>query len=169
MLTENICCNCHWYEGVSAVPGTAPCSKHNKQVLWNEDCDEIWLIPERLKIKKENHMSIIINGIKMPEDPDEMIELAIFGDGKVIQTGESWRSPEDGKCYYTTTTPEKFGSAVSVPEHGRLGDLDEQDAQIEALIERHLHGYTKSTWDFVCELRDILKRNPTVIPKKPTT
>ena len=52
MLTENICCNCHWYEGVKAVPGTAPCSKHNKQVLWNEDCDEIWLIPERLKVEK---------------------------------------------------------------------------------------------------------------------
>ena len=31
--TEIICCNCHWYEGVKAVPGTAPCSKHNKQVL----------------------------------------------------------------------------------------------------------------------------------------
>ena len=46
-------------------------------------------------------MSIIINGIKMPEAPDEMIELAILGDGTVIQTGESWRSPEDGKCYYT--------------------------------------------------------------------
>jgi len=65
-------------------------------------------------------MSIIINGIKMPEAPDEMIELAIFGDGKVIQTGESWRSPEDGKCYYTVTCLEKFGSAISVPEHGRL-------------------------------------------------
>ena len=53
MLTENICCNCHWYEGVKAVPGTAPCSKHNKQVLWNEDCDDIWLIPERMKVEKK--------------------------------------------------------------------------------------------------------------------
>ena len=54
--------------------------------------------------------------------------------------------------------------AVPVPAHGRLGDLDKQDTQIEALIERHLHGYTKSTWDFVCELRDILKRKSTIIP-----
>ena len=53
MLTENICCNCHWYEGVKAVPGTAPCSMHNKQVLWNEGCDEIWLIPKRMKVKKK--------------------------------------------------------------------------------------------------------------------
>lgn len=60
MLTENICCNCHWYEGVKAVPGTAPCSKQNKQVLWNEDCDDIWLIPNRLKVEKlkeENKMT----------------------------------------------------------------------------------------------------------------
>lgn len=69
-------------------------------------------------------MSIVINGIKMPEAPDEMIELAIFGDGTVIQTGESWRSPEDGKCYWTVTNPEKFGSAVSIPEHGDLIDRD---------------------------------------------
>ena len=69
-------------------------------------------------------MSIVINGIKMPEAPDEMIELAILGDGTVIQTGESWRSPEDGKCYYMTTTPEKFGNAISVPEHGDLIDRD---------------------------------------------
>ena len=54
--------------------------------------------------------------------------------------------------------------AVLPSPHGRLIDADAQDAQIEALIERHLHGYTKSTWDFVCELRDILKRNRTVIP-----
>ena len=69
-------------------------------------------------------MSIVINGIKMPEAPDEMIELAILGDGTVIQTGESWRNPEDGKCYYTTTTPEKFGNVKSIPAHGRLIDLD---------------------------------------------
>lgn len=69
-------------------------------------------------------MSIVINGIKMPEVPDEMIELAILGDGTVIQTGESWRSPEDGKCYWTVTNPEKFGNAVSIPKHGDLIDRD---------------------------------------------
>lgn len=65
-------------------------------------------------------------------------------------------SPEDKRA--------KFCPLVPVPPHGRLIDADKQDAQIEALIERHLHGYTKSTWDFVCELRDILKRNRTIIP-----
>ena len=65
-------------------------------------------------------MSIVINGIKMPEVPDEVIELMISGDGTVIQTGKSWRNPEDGKRYHTVTCLEKFGNAVSIPEHGRL-------------------------------------------------
>ena len=48
-------------------------------------------------------MGIYVNGIEMPKEPDEMIELAIFGDGKTLKTGESWRSPVDGKCYYGTS------------------------------------------------------------------
>lgn len=81
---------------------------------------------------------------------------------------------KEGECYllqinsdgtvYDAVGRRIAAHAVPVPPHGRLGDLDKQDAQIEALIERHLHGYTKSTWDFVCELRDILKRNHTIIP-----
>ena len=97
-------------------------------------------------------MSIIIEGIEMPKE----------GDFIVIRP--------DGKAYYVSANPQNAyeGEAVPVPPHGRLIDADKQDAQIEALIERHLHGYTKSAWDFVCELRDILKRNPAVIPKEPT-
>ena len=101
-------------------------------------------------------MSIIINGIKMPESPDEMIELAIFGDGKVIQTGESWRSPEDGKCYYTTT-PEKFGNAVSVSLHG---DLIDRDALFKG-EGRYIISFGKEGID-VAEI----ERAPIVIPKE---
>lgn len=68
---------------------------------------------------------ILIKGIEMPKEPDEMIEIAIFGDGKVIQTGESWRNLESGKCYYTPTTPEKFFNAVPVPPHGDLIDRND--------------------------------------------
>ena len=68
-------------------------------------------------------MSVLIN-MEMPKEPDEWIEIAIFGDGNVIQTGESWRNLENGKCYYATTTPEKFFKAVPVPEHGDLIDRD---------------------------------------------
>ena len=68
-------------------------------------------------------MSVLIN-MEMPKEPDEFIEIAIFGDGKVIQTGESWRNLENGKCYYAPNTPEKFFNAVPVPPHGRLIDAD---------------------------------------------
>ena len=50
-----------------------------------------------------------------------------------------------------------------VPPHGKLGDLDVLKETIEDLIEKHLHGYTKSTWDFVCELRSIISDAPTII------
>lgn len=51
-----------------------------------------------------------------------------------------------------------------VPPHGRLIDADALKEMIEALIEKQLHGYTKSTWDFVCELRSIISDAPTIIP-----
>ncbi len=89
-------------------------------------------------------MSILIKGMEMPNKKNGAVFI-IYPDGKC--------AVEDGETY----------QAVPVPPHGRLIDADKQDAQIEALIERHLHGYTQSTWDFVCELRDILKRNRTII------
>lgn len=87
-------------------------------------------------------MSILIEGMEMPKEPTLYV-FVLRPDGKM-----------DGLPY----------KAVPVPPHGRLIDADKQDAQIEVLIERHLHGYTRSTWDFVCQLRDILKRNPIIIP-----
>lgn len=95
-------------------------------------------------------MSILIKGMEMPKRG--FVDVRIFADDGVCTT-------TDGETPYY-----KEYHAVPVPPHGRLGDLNVQDAQIEALIERHLHGYTRSTWDFVCQLRDILKRNRTIIP-----
>ena len=92
-------------------------------------------------------MGVYINGMEMPKETPVL--FCVHPDGKVFADLEGgWKEYK----------------AVAVPPHGRLIDADKQDAQIEALIERHLHGYTKSTWDFVCELRDILKRNRTIIP-----
>lgn len=95
-------------------------------------------------------MSIYIEGMKIPTAGRILI---ILPSGRTLEVSAD-------------STQNIFGEAqaVPVPPHGRLGDLDKQDVQIESLIERHLHGYTKSTWDFVCELRDILKRNITIIP-----
>ena len=69
-------------------------------------------------------MSVLIKGVEMPKEPDEMIELAIFGDGKTLKTGESWRSPVDGKCYYGTSEDMNTYSAFAVHPHGRLIDAD---------------------------------------------
>lgn len=69
-------------------------------------------------------MGIYVNGIEMPKEPDEMIELAIFGDGKTVKTGESWRSPVDGKCYYGPSEDMNTYSALTVLPHGRLIDAD---------------------------------------------
>lgn len=64
----------------------------------------------------------------------------------------NWGSPPPDDCPLAPVSP-----------HGRLGDLDALKETIEALIEKHLHGYTKSTWDFVCELRSIIRNAPTII------
>ena len=59
-------------------------------------------------------MSILIGDMVLPENPDDMIELAIFGDGKVLLTGKGQKNPDDGKFYYTSTNPEKLFRAISV-------------------------------------------------------
>ena len=70
-------------------------------------------------------MSIIIKDMQLPKAEDEFVEICVYGDGKVIKTGESFRCADDKKCYYTPTTPEVFYQAVEIPEgHGRLIDAD---------------------------------------------
>lgn len=96
-------------------------------------------------------MSIQIIGMEMPKESDEMIEIAIFGDGKVIQTGESWRNLENGKCYYTPTTPEKFFNAVPVPPYGRLIDADSFVTELEK--------FCKDNWVY-----NTISHMPTIIP-----
>ena len=46
-------------------------------------------------------MSILINGLDMPSDDGELVEVLIFGDGHVVQTGDSFKA-EDGRFYYKT-------------------------------------------------------------------
>ena len=89
--------------------------------------------------------------MEMPKVEDEFVEVLIFGDGKVIQTGKSWRCKEDGKCYYESLTPEEFFHAIEIPEpHGRLIDAD-------ALINDHQRIW--STYDL-----QRIANAPTIIP-----
>lgn len=94
-------------------------------------------------------MSTIIKGMQLPKAEDEFVEICVFGDGKVIKTGESFRCADDKKCYYTPTTPEVFYQAVETPErHGRLIDAD-------ALMEKGIpFSFSVQKWvqevDIVC-------------------
>ena len=52
MFIEEICCNCRYYEGIHGCVGCAPCEKNKIMVLWNNSCEYIWLIPQRLQVEK---------------------------------------------------------------------------------------------------------------------
>jgi hypothetical protein len=95
--------------------------------------------------------------MEMPKEPDEWIEIAIFGDGKVIQTGESWRNIKNGKCYYATTTPENFFNAVPVPPHY---DLIDHNALKIAVMDCD----AETRIDFLKHAMDCINKAPVVIP-----
>ncbi len=106
-------------------------------------------------------MGIYIKGIELPKEPDEMIELAIFGDGKTLKTGESWRSPVDGKCYYGTSEDMNTYSAFAVFTHGRLIEKNAVFKLIQSMpsVDKLL------PVEFMKALQEI----PTVIPKEEAT
>jgi len=103
-------------------------------------------------------MAILID-LGLPKQADEMIELAVFGDGRVVKTGESWRSPEDGKCYYRPSGDMNAYKAIEVHEpHGDLIDREEL---------QHIIGQFSLNWEYgqgVSDCWDALLNAPTVIP-----
>ena len=48
-MTEKLCCNCTWWDGVNGVPGIAPCKLKNEMVIWEDSCDRLNLIPKRME------------------------------------------------------------------------------------------------------------------------
>ena len=112
-------------------------------IVWKNDSDTIILKPIEIRSKR---------GVKKTKKTNSAIYIPNM-DAKEF---DKICAEKGLQFIYTQVQP-----------HGRLIDADAQDAQIEALIERHMHGYTKSTWDFVCELRDILKHNRTIITADP--
>lgn len=109
-------------------------------------------------------MSIIIKGMQLPKAEDEFVEICVYGDGKVIKTGESFRCADDKKCYYTPTTPEVFYQAVEIPKgHGRLIDADALGigfAERKAFIVPRYAVSTVNGWNSAIRL---INAAPTVI------
>ena len=64
-------------------------------------------------------MSILIPGMKMPKD-EKAIHLEIHSDGIVLM----WQMGDDDKV---------VGTAIELPPHGRLGDLDALMAEFERM------------------------------------
>lgn len=81
MTIENICCNCHFYEGVKGVRGCAPCKANKKMKMWDDSCEKIWLIPERLKVIK-------------PVSPDRCVDCANYVEGDPCHICEFTRKPK---------------------------------------------------------------------------
>ena len=82
-------------------------------------------------------MSILIKGMEMPKD--DMKNIMILADGRVFQFSG-----------YGNLKP--LGTAVPVPPHGRLGDLDELYASIKEWLIQNRHNMTEATrvWIRVC-------------------
>ena len=88
-------------------------------------------------------MSILINGVSMPKD-GLAVNISIFEDGSVRVR------------YYGGSRV--IGSAIELPPHGRLGDLD---ALIIDLMDRGVDGVQT---DDLYEILQTIMDAPTIIP-----
>ena len=92
-------------------------------------------------------MGIYID-IKMPEDG--LKNIMILVDGRVFQ-------------FSGYGNPKLLGTAVSVPPHGRLGDLDELYASIKKWLIQNRHNMTEATRVWICGVLEGIAAAPAVI------
>lgn len=102
-------------------------------------------------------MGLYIPNIEMPKEG--FVEILIRDDGTVQQTGQSYRI--DGTDYYTPYVGEMpvMYKAVPVPPHGKLGDLDALQKQIDFARNSGMLGKTAHY-----KLQKLIKEAPTIIP-----
>lgn len=99
-------------------------------------------------------MGVYIN-MEVPKN-GSCIQIVIDDDGKAYPSVE--------KCIL------KMGSiakAVPVPEHGRLGDLDELYASLEKWLIQNRHSMTEATRVWVRGVLEGIAAAPTIIPAEP--
>ena len=58
-MTDKICCNCKWFGGVNCVQGVAPCELKKVITKWNNSCEDIWLVPNRMTTGAKTHADCI--------------------------------------------------------------------------------------------------------------
>ena len=103
-------------------------------------------------------MGVYIN-MEMPQASDEFVEVMIYGNGKVIKTGKSWRCKEDGNCYYESIMPENFHATEIHEPHGRLIDAKalEKDLGKRWNVNDDQDFCNKEVWHGIADA-------PTIIP-----
>lgn len=99
-------------------------------------------------------MSILIKGMKMPKT--HPLTITIYPNGQVLSE--------------TVGSKDIHGEAVSVPPHGRLGDLDE----LKAKVKKEDSGYELSSfgdgmWTAFQSVYQYIDAAPTIIPAEVET
>ena len=98
-------------------------------------------------------MGVYIKGMEMPKENDYTIAI-VYGDGVVTEYHEDyWIRGTEGE--------KQLGTAVPVPPHGRLGDLDEIERYKERLVVDA--DKIKKGIRYVVDTKYI-KEAPTIIP-----
>ena len=93
-------------------------------------------------------MGIYID-IEMPEDG--LKNIMILADGRVFQ-------------FSGYGNPKLLGTAVSVPPHGRLGDLDELYASLKKWLMQNKHNMTEATRVWIHGVLEGIATTLSVIP-----
>ncbi len=101
-------------------------------------------------------MSILIRGMEMPKD-GAFVEVLIWSDGHVTQTGDSYFA-EDGRAYYQPCDWKHFSAAVPIPPHGRLIDADALIGLLGIMGDKCDNPVV---WE---QMRYIVEDVPTIIP-----
>lgn len=92
-------------------------------------------------------MSVYIDGLEMPTD--DMKNIMILADGRVFQ-------------FSGYGNPKPLGTAVSVPPHGRLGDLDRLAKKVKNMAKEFpLDSIGAERYRLFAEF---IKTAPTIIP-----
>ena len=93
-------------------------------------------------------MDVYIKGIEMPTE-DEEILIRIDSSGTVMT---EYGLPISGT------------KAISIPPHGRLGDLDELYNHLNEWFLTHEHGFSETEKIYIRAMLSGVKDSPTIIP-----
>ena len=90
---------------------------------------------------------IYIPNIELPKDQEIIIRI-----------------DETGEVYEYGAYPTKLYKATAVPDHGRLGDLDELASRIKAWIMHNKRALTENIEPYVSAIFYGIQETPTIIP-----